>query len=98
MAQLTARRPSLSRGFGILNVPAHLFAVWQRRDLLWHMTVRHLRGQYKQSALGWAWAFVNPLSQMLIMSFVFSMMTILRAGERYAPLSRVTRGNSGMPG
>ena len=36
------------------------------------MTVRHLRGQYKQSVLGYAWAFVNPLSQMLIMSFVFS--------------------------
>jgi len=54
----------------------HLRRFWRRRDLLWHMTVRHLRGQYKQSILGYAWAVVNPLSQLLIMTFVFS--TILR--------------------
>jgi ABC-type polysaccharide/polyol phosphate export permease len=36
------------------------------------MVIRHLRGQYKQSILGYAWAFVNPLSLMLILSFVFS--------------------------
>ena len=54
----------------------HLVNFWRRRDLLWHMIIRHLRGQYKQSVLGYAWAFVNPLSQMVILSFVFS--TILR--------------------
>ncbi|HET8945170.1 MAG TPA: ABC transporter permease, partial [Dehalococcoidia bacterium] len=43
------------------------------------MTVRHLRGQYKQSVLGYAWAFVNPLSQMIILSFVFA--TIMRVGS-----------------
>jgi ABC-type polysaccharide/polyol phosphate export permease len=40
------------------------------------MTVRHLRGQYKQSVLGYAWAVLNPLSQMVILSFVFA--TIMR--------------------
>lgn len=54
----------------------HLAEFWRRRDLLWHMVVRHLRGQYKQSVLGYAWAFLNPLSLMIILSFVFS--TILR--------------------
>jgi len=81
---ITARRPSLSRRFGILNVPSHLIAVWGRRDLLWHMTIRHLRGQYKQSVLGFAWAFVNPLSQMLILSFVFSkILRVSSEGEPY---------------
>lgn len=81
---LTARRPSLSHSFGILNVPSHLLAFWRRRDLLWHMTVRHLRGQYKQSVLGYAWAFVNPLSQMLIISFVFSkILRVPSEGEPY---------------
>ena len=47
------------------------------------MTIRHLRGQYKQSVLGYAWAFVNPLSQMLIMTFVFS--TILRFPSEGTP-------------
>lgn len=66
---------------------ANLLGFWRRRDLLWHMTIRHLRGQYKQSVLGYAWAFVNPLSQMIILSFVFS--TILRvqpAGDLPYPL------------
>jgi ABC-type polysaccharide/polyol phosphate export permease len=81
---LTARRPALSHGFGILDVPSHLIEWWRRRDLLWHMTVRHLRGQYKQSVLGFAWAFVNPLSQMLILSFVFSkILRVSSEGEPY---------------
>src|SRR6266542_659768 len=66
------RRTALSDSLGPLGYLRHLSDFWNRRDLLWHMTVRHLRGQYKQSVLGYAWAFVNPLSQMLIMSFVFS--------------------------
>ncbi len=57
--------------------------LWHRRELLWNMTVRHLRGQYKQSVLGYAWALVMPLSQMLIMSFVFS--TILRIPSQGVP-------------
>jgi len=61
----------------------HLLDFWRRRDLLWHMTVRHLRGQYKQSVLGYAWAFLNPLSQMLILSFVFS--TLLRFESQGLP-------------
>jgi len=66
----------LQHTLGVLGLVAYLAGFWRRRDLLWHMTVRHLRGQYKQSVLGYAWAFVNPLSQLLIMTFVFS--TILR--------------------
>jgi len=78
-----ARRPSLSHRFGLFDVIPHLIAFFKRWDLLWHMTVRHLRGQYKQSVLGYAWAFVNPLSQMLILSFVFS--TILRFSSEGEP-------------
>jgi len=73
------RKPLRTSGNPI-SVFAGLASFWQRRDLLWHMTVRHLRGQYKQSVLGYAWAFVNPLSQMVIMSFVFS--TILKLGSQ----------------
>ena len=73
--QITTRHP-LKHSFGVLDLAAYLRQFWRRRDLLQHMTVRHLRGQYKQSVLGYAWAFVNPLSQIVILSFVFS--TILR--------------------
>ena len=85
MSQNTlARRRSLSHRFGVLDVVPHLIAFFKRWDLLWHMTVRHLRGQYKQSVLGYAWAFVNPLSQMLILTFVFStMLRFPSEGEPY---------------
>lgn len=74
-----ARRQTVGNGAGLLGLFRNLATFWGRRDLLWHMTVRHLRGQYKQSVLGYAWAIVNPLSQMLIMSFVFA--TIMRFGS-----------------
>ncbi len=73
--QIATRHP-LRHSFGLLDLAVYLRRFWQRRDLLLHMTVRHLRGQYKQSVLGYAWAVVNPLSQIIILSFVFS--TILR--------------------
>ena len=85
MSQLqVTRRPSLMRPhFGVFDLWGGLEDFWGRRVLLWHMTSRHLRGQYKQSILGYAWAFVNPLSQMLILSFVFS--TILRVSSQDVP-------------
>ena len=84
MSQLQiAKRHPLMRARGVLDVGTSLAEFWQRRSLLWHMTVRHLRGQYKQSVLGYAWAIVNPLSQMLILSFVFSI--ILRIPSQDVP-------------
>jgi len=77
----TLQRHPLRRTFGLLDIGVSLWQFWECRGLLWHMTVRHLRGQYKQSVLGYAWAFVNPLSQMIILSFVFS--TILRVGTGF---------------
>lgn len=81
--QIAKRHPLMRSGFGLLDLWMCLTEFWQRRSLLWHMTVRHLRGQYKQSVLGYAWAFVNPLSQMLILSFVFSV--ILRIPSQDVP-------------
>jgi ABC-type polysaccharide/polyol phosphate export permease len=47
------------------------------------MTGRNVRSQYKQSILGYAWIFVNPLMQILVLTFVFS--TILRIGRDVIP-------------
>lgn len=59
---------------GISYFVQSLLELGRRHELLWHMTVRHLRGQYKQSILGYAWALLNPLSQMLTLSLVFSVL------------------------
>jgi lipopolysaccharide transport system permease protein len=76
-----AARPPLKPSFGLLDTPAALYACWRRRDLLWHMFVRHLRSQYKQSVLAYAWAFVNPLSQMIILTLVFSRLLAIGKGD-----------------
>lgn len=81
--RIAKRHPLTRSGFGLFDLGASLAEFWHRRSLLWHMTIRHLRGQYKQSVLGYAWALVNPLSQMLILSFVFS--TILRIPSQDVP-------------
>ncbi len=82
MAQLQiAKRQPLRQSLGVVDYAVHLTNFWRRRDLLWHMVVRHLRGQYKQSILGYAWAFVNPFSQMIIMSFVFSTILKVNSGS-----------------
>ncbi len=76
----------VSRSFGLMDVVPSLTGLWHRRELLWHMTVRHLRGQYKQSILGYAWAILNPLSLMLTLSFVFSVLLRFESGGIPYPL------------
>lgn len=46
--------------------------LWSYRELLYVMVQRDLRIRYKNSALGVVWSFLNPLLQVLVMSFVFS--------------------------
>lgn len=42
------------------------------RELLNQLVNRDLAQRYKQSVLGYFWVIINPLAQMLVMSFVFS--------------------------
>ena len=76
----------VSKSFGLTDVIPSLIQLWPRRELLWHMTIRHLRGQYKQSVLGYAWAILNPLSLMLTLSFVFSVLLRFESGDIPYPL------------
>jgi len=41
--------------------------------LTWVLTLRELKGRYKTATLGFLWAFVNPLLQLLVLSLVFSI-------------------------
>lgn len=45
-----------------------------RRELLWNLTLRELRGRYKRSILGWGWSLLNPIAFMLIYTFAFSLV------------------------
>lgn len=80
-----SRRIGLKADFSLPDMLPALLELWRRRELLFHMTVRHLKGQYKQSILGYAWTFVNPLSQMFILTFVFStLIRVQTPGIPYA--------------
>ena len=49
-------------------------AVYKWRELLWQMVAREVKARYKQSILGYFWVILNPLAQMLVMSFAFSLI------------------------
>lgn len=49
----------------------NLREVWQYRDLIWLFTKRNFTVTYKQTVLGPAWLFLNPLISSIIYAFVF---------------------------
>lgn len=52
--------------------------IWQElyryREMIFSLVRRDLKGRYKGSALGFLWTFLNPLLQLLIYTFVFSIV------------------------
>lgn len=42
--------------------------------LLFQLTLREIKGRYKQSIIGYFWVILNPLMQLLVYSFVFSII------------------------
>ena len=49
----------------------NLKEVWRYRDLIWLFTKRNFVVKYKQTILGPAWIFLNPLISSLMYAFVF---------------------------
>jgi lipopolysaccharide transport system permease protein len=42
--------------------------------LLFQLTQREIKARYKQSFIGYAWVLLNPLAQLVVYSFVFSVV------------------------
>ncbi len=42
------------------------------RNLLYLLSLKELRTRYKKSMLGWLWSLLNPISQMLIFTVIFT--------------------------
>jgi lipopolysaccharide transport system permease protein len=49
---------------------------YQYRELIWALALKELKIRYKRSFLGFLWALLNPLLQMIVLAMVFS--TVLR--------------------
>src|SRR5215212_6341381 len=63
--------PSLSA----LNLGRDLRLLVQYRDLLYTLSLHRIKVRYKQSVLGGLWAILQPLSLMLMFTFVFRFVT-----------------------
>jgi lipopolysaccharide transport system permease protein len=48
--------------------------LWQYRELLYFLTWRDVKVRYKQTALGAAWAIIQPLFMMLVFSLFFGRL------------------------
>jgi lipopolysaccharide transport system permease protein len=58
----------------------------QYSDLLWILSLFRLKVRYKQSALGWIWAALQPLALMTIYTVVFTRVTRVATGGIPYPL------------
>src|ERR671938_1372508 len=51
-----------------------LRSLWEYRELLYFLTWRDIKVRYKQTALGVAWAIIQPLFTMLIFTLFFGRL------------------------
>jgi lipopolysaccharide transport system permease protein len=65
---VTAIRPA--KGWASLN----LRDLWEYRELLYFLTWRDIKVRYKQTALGAAWAILQPLLTMVVFSIFFGRL------------------------
>ncbi len=52
----------------------HFRELWRYRDLVLNLVVRDLKARYKNSLLGVAWSWVNPLLMMVVYTIVFNVL------------------------
>ncbi len=48
--------------------------IWQYRELLYFLTWRDVKVRYKQTAIGFLWAVLQPATKMLVFSLVFGRL------------------------
>lgn len=68
----------------------HLRDLLLHRTLLWLWTLREIRIRYKQSLLGAAWAILQPLSMMIVLTAVFSRLARVQTEGIPYPLFALT--------
>src|SRR5579862_8405464 len=72
--------------FSIATIITGVQTLVKYADLLWILSVFRLKVRYKQSALGWIWAALQPLALMTIYTIVFTRVTTVSTGGIPYPL------------
>lgn len=60
--------------------------LYEYREMIRSLIIRDLRGRYKNSVLGFLWTFLNPLFQLIIYTFVFSVILPMDIDKYYIHL------------
>ncbi|RMG73460.1 MAG: ABC transporter permease [Chloroflexi bacterium] len=55
--------------------------LWEYRELLYFLTWRQIIVRYKQTAVGVAWALIQPIASMVVMTIVFSVILKVDTGD-----------------
>src|SRR5207244_653688 len=66
--------------------PFNLAELWRFRELLYFLTWRDVKVRYKQTALGAAWAVLQPAMMMVVFTVFFSRMAGLSSGNMPYPV------------
>lgn len=66
-------QPVITGGASDSRALLNLSELWEYRELLYFLTWRDVKVRYKQTAMGAAWAIVQPLFTMLIFTLFFSI-------------------------
>jgi lipopolysaccharide transport system permease protein len=64
-----------------ISLASLLKSLWRNRQLIMQMTKREVIGRYKDSVMGLAWSFFNPVFMLLVYTFVFSEVFKARWGN-----------------
>ena len=62
---------------------ARLRELWDYRELIRNLVERDLKVRYKNSALGIAWSWLNPLLMMLVLTIVFTVLAARNSQPAY---------------
>jgi len=57
-----------------MNLITRVREVWQYRELVRNLVIRDLKVRYKNSLLGIAWSWLNPLLMMVVYTILFTVL------------------------
>jgi ABC-type polysaccharide/polyol phosphate export permease len=73
--------PSAARYRRPITPLSWLSELWASRDLVTALTIRVLQARYKHAVLGCLWAFLVPLTLMLVFTTVFRHVAAVQTGD-----------------
>ena len=75
-------------------VPLNLGELWEYRELLYFLVWRDVKVRYKQTALGAAWAIIQPVLTMVVFSLFFGRPGQASRRRRAVPALHLRRARA----